>query len=154
MSTTRLLTLSVLLVCAGTIVQSQELRVQGGNQLVQITTALPGAEPTPVVNTATTLRFRRQPEATKITISSSCPGQRFNLRVRAVSVEDGNPAPPVNLLHGMPAMDLIRDIPGQRINPPIRRATLEYTASATFEQGNSDELGVDSHTITFTHVAQ
>lgn len=133
---------------------AQELRVQGGDQILQIATALPGQEPTPVVNTATSLRFRRQPQISKITISTSCPGQRFTLRVRAVSVQDGTPAPIATLTHGMPATDLIRDIPGQAINPPIRRATLEYTASARFEQGNSTELGTDAHVITFTHVAQ
>jgi hypothetical protein len=60
----------------------------------------------------------------------------------------------VTLTHGMPAADLIRDIALEGVNPPFRRATVEYTASATFEQGNSTELGTDSHVITFTIVAQ
>jgi len=146
--------LFALALCAGATAGAQELRVQGGNQLLQITTAPPGQEPTVVVNTATSLRYRRQPETSKITISTNCPGQNFTLRVRAVSVQDGTPAPAITLTNGMPAVDLIRDIPGQAVNPPIRRATLEYTASATFEQGNSTELGVDAHVVTFTHVAQ
>ena len=143
-----------LALCAGATAGAQGMRVQGGNQLLQIATALPGQEPTVVVNTATSLRYRRQSETSKITISTNCPGQNFTLRVRAVSVQDGTPAPAITLTNGMPAVDLIRDIPGQAVNPPIRRATLEYTASATFDQGNSTELGVDAHVITFTHVAQ
>lgn len=143
-----------LVLCASATAGAQELRVQGGNQLLQITTALPGQEPTVVVNVATSLRYRRQPQMSKITISTNCPGQSFTLRVRAVSVQDGTPAPAVTLTSGMPAADLIRDIPGQAINPPNRRATLEYTASATFDQGNSTELGLDAHVITFTLVAQ
>ena len=154
MSTRRWFGLFALALLAGATAGAQELRVQGGNQLLQITTALPGQEPTVAVNTATSLRYRRQPVTTKITISTNCPGQSFTLRVRAVSVQDGTPAPAITLTSGMPAVDLIRDIPGQAVNPPIRRATLEYTASATFEQGNSTELGVDAHVITFTHVAQ
>jgi len=146
--------LLVLLLCLAADAGAQPLRVQGGSQTLQITTALPGQQPTPVVNTGTTLRFRRQSQISKITVSTSCPGQRFSLRARAVSVQDGSPAPAVTLTHGMPAADLIRDIPGQPVNPPIRRATIEYTASSTFEQGNSTELGADSHTVTFTIVAQ
>lgn len=143
-----------LLACAGATAVAQEVRVQGGNQLLQITTALPGQEPSPVANAATTLRYRRQPQISKITISTTCPGQRFSLRAQAVSAQEGIPAPAVMLIHGMPAADLIRDIPVQGPNPPFRRATVEYTASATFEQGNSSELGADSHTITFTILAQ
>ena len=154
MSTRRWFGLFALALLAGATAGAQELRVQGGNQLLQITTAVPGQEPTVVVNTATSLRYRRQPVTTKITISTNCPGQSFTLRVRAVSVQDGTPAPAITLTSGMPAVDLIRDIPGPAVNPPIRRATLEYTASATFDQGNSTELGVDAHVITFTHVAQ
>jgi hypothetical protein len=154
MSARRWFGIFALVLCASATAGAQEVRVQGGNQLLQITTALPGQEPTVVVNTATSLRYRRQPQTSKITISTNCPGQSFTLRVRAVSVQDGTPAPAVTLTNGMPAADLIRDIPGQAINPPNRRATLEYTASATFDQGNSTELGADAHVITFTLVAQ
>jgi hypothetical protein len=154
MSTLRWFGILALVLCAGAAARAQELRVQGGNQLLQITTALPGQEPTPVVNSATALRYRRQAQISKITISTSCPGQRFTLRARAVSAQEGIPAPMVSLTHGMPAADLIRDIPLEGVNPPFRRATVEYTASATFEQGNSTELGTDTHVITFTIVAQ
>jgi hypothetical protein len=142
------------LVLAGTPAWAQALQVQGGNQVLQITTALPGTEPTQVVNTSTSLRYRRQSQMSKITVSSACPGQRFTLRLRAVSVQDGNPAPSVLLVHGMPATDLIRNIPALVFLPFPRRATLEYTASSTFDQGNSTELGVDAHVVTFTLVAQ
>ena len=142
-----------LLACVAASAGAQGFRVRGGNQLLQITTALPAQQPTSVVNTVTSLRFRRQSRISKITVSTSCPGQRFTLRVRAVSAQAGTPAPTVTLSNGMLAADLIRDIPALRISQN-RTATLEYTASATFDQGNSTELGVDAHVVTFTHVAQ
>jgi hypothetical protein len=154
MSAVRWFGILTLLLCAGAAARAQELRVQGGNQLLQITTALPGQEPAPVVNSATTLRYRRQAQISKITISTSCPGQRFTLQARVTSAQEGVPAPTVTLMHGMPAADLIRDIPLEGASPPFRRATVEYTASATFEQGNSTELGTDTHVITFTILAQ
>ena len=144
----------VLAICATATAGAQALSVAGGNQVLQITSAQPGQQPTPVVNTLTTLRYRWQAQVSKITISTSCPGQRFSLHARAASTQDGSPAPAVTLTHGMPAADLIRDIPAWWFLPLTRQATVEYTASATFEQGNSTELGADSHVITFTLVAQ
>jgi hypothetical protein len=154
MNTRRWLGIVTVLSCAAAMATAQELRVLGGDQVLQITSAEPGQEPTPVVNTTTSLRYRRQSRVSKITIATSCPGQRFTLKARAVSVQDGSPSPMVTLIHGMPAADLIRDIPARFIISFFRNATVEYTASATFEDGNSAELGADSHTITFTMVAQ
>jgi hypothetical protein len=142
------------LMCIAAMAGAQDLSVRGGNQVLQITSAQTGQEPTPVVNTATNLRYRRQPQTSKITVSTSCPGQSFTLRVRAVSVQDGTPAPTVTLTNGMPAADLVRDIPAEGGRPRRRTATLEYTASSSFNQGNSDEVGADAHVITFTLVAQ
>lgn len=144
----------VLAICASATAGAQALSVAGGNQVLQITSAQPGQEPTPVVNSLTSLSYRRQSKISKITISTSCPGQRFTLRVRAVSVQDGTPTSTITLTNGMPAADVVRDIPAQGGIPPRRSAALEYTASSTFDQGNSTELGTDSHVITFTLVAQ
>jgi len=129
-----------------------QLRITGGNALIQITTATLAPEPLIAVNTATNLRWRREDEITKITVSTVCPGQRFGLRVRATSLSAGVAAPEVTLTSGMPAMDLVVNIPAGGANN--KSCTLQYTATATYAQGNSTEVGNDVHTITYTHVAQ
>jgi hypothetical protein len=47
--------------------------------------------------------------------------------------------------------DLLTDFPVGKKNVNIR---IQYTASATFSQGNSVELGADVHSITYTLIAQ
>ena len=134
-------------------VYGQAVSLLGGNPTLAITTAVLGSEPTPVTNTATTVRYRQQPgTVTKLTVSTSCPGQSFTLKVLAVSPQRGVPAPEVTLVDGMPDADFIRDIPGGNLTR--RTCTLQYTASATFAQGNSVELGPDIHAVTYTLVAQ
>jgi len=133
--------------------QTGVIRVLGGNQTLNITTAVAGSEPLPVVNTSSTLRYWRQNtnNFTKVTVRTSCPGQSFNLRVLATGVTRGVAAPEVNLVDGMLAVDFITNIQNQR--PPNWTSdtiTLRYTASATFAQGNSAEMGNDVHTVTYT----
>lgn len=135
------------------LAMSQPIRVTGGNKTLFITTGSPGGEPISVTSSTNTLRYRRQVLPSKITVSTSCPGQSFNLQVVAVSVTDGVAAPAVSLTDGMASMDFITGIPA---TPPItfRTCTLQYTASATFSQGNSLEQGNDVHTVTYTILAQ
>ncbi len=130
-----------------------QVQVNGGNITLAITSGMAGSEPLAVTNTATTLRYRRENVATKLTVSTICQGQRFNLKVLATAVGAGTPAPQVSLVHGMLATDFITGIPTR---PPaaFETASLQYTASATFSQGNSSELGDDVHTVTYTLVAQ
>jgi hypothetical protein len=106
-----------------------------------------------VTISSNTLNYRRQVLPSKITVSTSCPGQSFNLRVIALSVPDGVAAPAVDLVNGMAAVDFITNIPARPPNTR-RSCTLQYTASATFAQGNSAEVGNDVHTITYTILAQ
>lgn len=129
-----------------------QLRITGGNPLIQVTAGMLIPEPIITVNTATSLRWRREDEITKITVSTICPGQRFGLRVRATGLSAGVAAPEVTLASGMPAMDIVVNIPAGGANN--KSCTLEYTATATYAQGNSTEVGNDVHTITYTHVAQ
>ena len=89
---------------------------------------------------------------TKITVSTSCPGQRFTLTVLATNLTYGVAAPQVTLFNGMPATNFVLNIPTG--NPVHKTCTHQYTASATFAQGNSAELGNDVHAITYTLVAQ
>ena len=89
---------------------------------------------------------------TKVTVQTACPVQRFSLTVVATAATGGTPQPTVALVDGMAPTDLITGIP---ISGGLNKsATLSYTASATFDQGNSTELGSDIHTVTYTLVAQ
>ncbi|HTY57623.1 MAG TPA: hypothetical protein VMF59_02360, partial [Bacteroidota bacterium] len=88
----------------------------------------------------------------KITVAASCPGQRFSLSVLATNLTYGVAAPQVTLFNGMLATDFVKSIPTG--NPLNKTCTLQYTASSTFAQGNSTELGNDVYTVTYTLVAQ
>ncbi len=144
----------MLFVCLAVIAcrgYGQALRIVGGNQLVNISTGTAGGQPTSVVNTACTLRYQRQNVVTNITVGATCPGQRFTLKVLAVSPTAGIAAPEVTLTDGMPAANFITNIPTG--NPKNSTSTLRYTASATYDQGNSTELGNDVYTVVYTLVA-
>lgn len=132
--------------------RSQAMTVNGGNITMTITTGAPGSEPIPIMNSTTSLRYRRTLWAQKVTARTSCPGQSFNLTVVASNVTSGTAAPTVNLVNGMLATNLITNIPAGFFN--FATATLNYQASATFAQGNSAELGDDVHTVTYTITAQ
>ena len=132
--------------------RGQSLSINGGNISMTITTGQAGLQPLPVTNVATSLRYRRTLRTQKISVSTSCPGQRFNLSVLATSVSSGTAAPEVSLLNGMPSTDVIVNIPLGFFS--YATATLNYEASSTFAQGNSAELGNDVHTVTYTLTAQ
>ena len=150
--TTILLALLVFVGNIAPLAAQGAMKVNGGNIVLSITTGLAGQQPLSVVSTATTLTYKRDNVITKITVSSSCPGQDFTLKVLATSVTAGTAAPEVTLMNGMLAANFVTDIP---VKPPTTATcTLQYTASATFAQGNSAELGNDVHTITYTILAQ
>jgi hypothetical protein len=132
---------------------AQQISITGGNLVMAVTTGAAGSEPVAVTNTNDRLRYKRLSVISKITVSTSCPGQNFNLSVIAVSPTDGTAMPAVTLVNGQPESDFIVNIPK---SPPSnnRTATLRYTAWATFAQGNSAEVGNDVHKVTYTIVAQ
>ncbi|MEK6650007.1 MAG: hypothetical protein AABY75_03465, partial [Bacteroidota bacterium] len=129
------------------------ISITGGNQTMTITTAVAGAQPTAVINTAVQLRIRRQAAVSKVTAQTSCPGQSFNLAVVVTSSPIGTIAPSVDLTDGMLAADILTSIPSTGPASP-KTVLLRYTASATFAQGNTTEMGSDVHTITYTIIAQ
>lgn len=130
-----------------------QVRVQGGNVTLTVSTGTPGGDPLPVSISTTTLRWSQERVITKITVSTVCPGQKFTLRTVATGIGGGgNAAPEVTLQNGMLATDFVTDIPARR--PNNGSCTVRYTASATFEQGNSSDLGDDVHTVTYTITAQ
>jgi len=142
-----------LLATVSGILIGQPISVQGGNQTLTITTAVAGSEPVAVTNTGVRLRIRRQAAISKVTAQTSCPGQSFNLSVVVASTPIGTIAPSVDLIDGMLATDILTDIPAAG-SPAPQTVPLIYTASSTFAQGNSAEMGADVHTITFTIIAQ
>jgi hypothetical protein len=144
----------LILLCAagGFLPVRAQISVQGGNPLLSVTMGTAGAQPVAVTNVASSLRWRKQNVITKITVSTSCPGQRFTLTVIATNLAYGVAAPQVTLYNGMLATDFVKSIPTG--NPQNKTCTLQYTASSTFAQGNSTELGNDVHAVTYTLVAQ
>ncbi len=124
------------------------IQVRNGNQTLNIVAGTAGGSMTSVVNTVAALRYWRKAAVSKITVRTSCPGQSFSLGVVATGVTRGVAAPQVNLTDGMPAIDFITSIPNAGFVSTT--PTLRYTASATFAQGNSAELGNDVHTVTYT----
>jgi len=156
MNNRRTLTLSIavfgLLVAAREASFSQfMINVQGPSPSLTIATGTVSA-PNPVVNTSSRLRYRRWLIPTKVTVSSVCAGQSFNLRVVATGATIGIAAPEVSLTSGMPEADFITGILPGFLTQGV--ATLRYTASATFQQGNSTDFANDVHTVTYTIVAQ
>ncbi len=125
-----------------------QISVRGGNPTLSVTTAVAGSDPTPVVSTSNTVRYSAQAKIAKITVKTTCTNQKFTLTVIATGVTRGVAAPAVTLLNGMAATDFITSIPtgwGGTSSP-----TLQYTAQPTFAQGT----GTDTHTVTYTLVAQ
>lgn len=141
----------VLVILTSSHLQAQVITVTG-NKTVTITTAVIGSEPTPVIDNST-LSYKRRAKITKVTVGTSCPGQNFTLKVLAVSPTAGTAAPEVTLTDGMLAVDFIINIPSGSTGT-WRTATLRYTASSTFAQGNSAEFGNDVHSVTYTLIAQ
>jgi hypothetical protein len=135
-----------ILVITSSSVIAQSLR--GTAPRITVTTAVPGSEPTPVTSTSSQIRYSGKVYLSKITVSTLCPGQKFDLSVVATGSFSGHGSPvTVNLMTGALAADFITGIPA---NSNQNTPTLQYTASPQF----SDGTGTDTHTVTYTQVAQ
>ncbi|MCX6135161.1 MAG: hypothetical protein NTU47_15225 [Ignavibacteriales bacterium] len=145
--------LLMVLFAAGVLVTRTQAQngtiTMSGNVATTITTGAAGAQPVPDVDVSRTLKYWKKGAIAKITVRTVCPTQSFTLKVLATGVTRGSAAGEVTLVDGALDVDFIKDIPstGAWTNATI---TLQFTASATFAQGNSVELGNDSHTVTFT----
>lgn len=131
---------------------AQSLSINGGNITLRISSGMAGGDLIDDVNTTVTLAYQRQSALSKITVRTSCIGQSFDLEVLATNVTAGTASPAVMLQNGSPAIDFIRDI--AKNGPKNQSCWVRYTASATFAQGNSTELGQDNHTVTYTIQSQ
>ena len=142
-----------LLAVAGEVAFGQLLvHVQGPAPNLTIFSGTPTGGPNTVVNSNSRLRYKKRLTPTKITVSTNCPGQSFNLKVVATGVTVGIAAPEVSLVSGTPGIDFITGIPAGFLGQAD--ATLKYTATATYQQGNSIDFGNDIHVVTYTLVAQ
>jgi len=147
------LTVIVILdLCIAPSADAQALQANGGDQTMAISTAIAGGQPLAVVNTSCSLRYMLRFQTQEITVSTSCPGQSYDLTVVATNVTKGSAAPQVTLINGDPATDLITSIPLGFFS--YATCTLQFTASATFDEGNSTESGDDVHTVTYTILKQ
>jgi len=144
---------SILLLAASVEAPAQTIAVQGGNQIIKLTGGTPIVDPMVSSNTTCTLQWKRPKNTAKITVSTICPGQKFTLKVYAINAQDGDAAPEVTLTTGMLAVDFVTNLNGNRTK--TYTCTLRYTASATYAQGNSSELGGDDvHTVRYTILEQ
>ena len=136
-----------------------EFTAGGGVVSLDVDAAAAGSEPDDAVDTSTEIHWVNGiGQTAKLTVSTACPGQRFGLSVGATVTSWGSGtaatvSPPVALVDGMAATDLLRDIPTAA---PGREgtATLTYRASATVADGTSADHGDDVHTVTYTFLAQ
>jgi hypothetical protein len=114
---------------------------------ITINAAVAGSEPTAKSNTGSKLTYSGKTFISKITVSTVCPSQKFDLSVVATGNFTGHGTPlTVTLLNGMLAADFITNIP---VNALSNTATLQYTCAPQFADGT----GTDTHTVTYTQVA-
>ena len=111
-----------------------------------ISTATAGQEPDPVIDESCGLRYSKgagEPTM-KVTARTNHAGPQFDLQVEAFNAENGNPTGVVNL--STTSQDLITDVTAVS----NKSCDLRYRAvSAT-----SDGTGSETHTVTYTIVAQ
>jgi hypothetical protein len=132
-----------------------EVGISGGAVQLTVSSAPAGEDPPPAQDESTQLRYRiRTGRTVKIAVSTSCPAQRFDLRVQARSQTQGTPQGAIPLEDGAPARDLIRDltIPGFLcfFFSCVDEATLRYTSRVRA----SDGTGTDAHVVRYTVLAQ
>jgi hypothetical protein len=142
--------LTLLIICSGLTITvlsiSEAQTLQGTAPTLNITTAVPGSEPTSVTVASSQIVYNGlNGKVGRITVMTQCPGQKFNLSVVAGTIANGGgtAAPAVTLLNGMLATDFITNI---KKNSGPFTVTLNYTSAPHF----SDGTGSDSHNVTYT----
>jgi hypothetical protein len=144
--------LALLLICFGLMITSvpgvHAQTLTGTAPTINIATAVAGSEPTPVTNTGSNVKYSGKTFLSKITVKTVCANQKFDLSVVAGSITAGRgtAAAAVVLLNGMLDTDFIVSIPA---NVGSTTVSLRYTAAPQF----SDGTGTDTHTVTYTQVA-
>jgi hypothetical protein len=113
-------------------------------------------QPAAVVdNTSTLLYSASNRRVRKITVSATYTNKHYSLFVKAINVPVGHgfAQNAVNLMNITAATDLIRDIP---IGAGNATCNLQYTAGATYADGNTNQNGPGNTIVTptYTQVAQ
>ena len=101
-------------------------------------------------NDDTLLTWTKAKKKAKITVSTFCPGQRFDLSVQALRLKNGKGAGTIALVDGMNDMDLIVGIKGKKTGS----ATIMYQTQVSIEEGHSEDDFGDTHTVSFTMTNQ
>lgn len=142
-STVLLSALAFLLGATPVLSSGQAIFLRGRTQVDLVID--PVREPT-VTDASAKLIWNRLRRPSKILVSTMAPGQQFGLSVEAERVKRGVAVGKVQLVDGMPSVELIVDA-GLKRNG---QCVLKYTASATPQQG----IGQDVHTVTYTVTEQ
>lgn len=125
---------------------AQSIATGGTAPKLNVTAAVAGSDPTPVVNTSSQIVYTSGGgRPSKITVITSCPNQKFSLTVvaGAIPANGGTAAAAVTLSNTMLAADFITNI---KKNSGPFAVTLQYTTAPLISQGT----GTDSHTVTYT----
>jgi hypothetical protein len=143
----------LLVICFGlTVIASSGLDAQTlsgtATPSITINAAVAGSEPTAKSNSGSKSTYSGKTYISKITVSTVCPSQKFDLSVIATGTFTGHGTPlSVTLVNGMLAADFITNIP---VNALSNTASLQYTCAPQFADGT----GTDTHTVTYTQVLQ
>ena len=140
---------------------AQEFRFDTGGTPItlNVQTATAGSEPNDATDSSTQIYWDANfGVPAKVTVTTLAPGQSFRLFLQ-LNVPgqglagQGIAQPEIELIDGMLDTDLFTDIPHTL---PGRQGigTLQYRATATVADGNSNEHSDDSHFVTFTLLAQ
>ncbi|MGD0337199.1 MAG: hypothetical protein ABSB78_00260 [Bacteroidota bacterium] len=122
-------------------------------QTLTITTGSSIAQPSSVPNTTCILTYRPPAGYTyRITVQTNLATPKYTLTVTTTNPTRGTSAGTVSLSDGSTAAkNFITGITRQ--GTTRFTATLTYVASAKYSQGNTAELGNDSHTVTYTFLS-
>lgn len=134
---------AVLLAVSAGWCQGASIKVQGGDVVLTIVSAVAGLEPAPVVDgTAAQLKYKKlsTDPAQKITVSTDLASPSFVLTIEAVNACDGDSTGEVTL--DATAQDLLTNV----CATDWAFCDLRFTATAAA----SDGVGTDSHTVTYT----
>jgi hypothetical protein len=138
-----------LLILSREIVYSQTV---SGNIIVNIPDPNSATmQPAPVVDIASTLQFRASNRRIrKVTVGATYINKHYSLFVQAVNVPAGHGIAqlPVDLMTITTATDFIRDIP---IGSGTATCNLQYTAIATYADGNTTENGPGNTVVRVTY---
>jgi hypothetical protein len=119
-----------------------------GDVSITISTATAGQQPNSVTNTSQTMTWSTlvtDPTA-KVTVQTNLASPMFTLTIQCISVVGGVTAG-TKTLNGTTVYDVVTDIPA---DTAAGQCTLRYIGSATAAQGT----GTDTHTVTYTIIAQ